>query len=403
MTTVKKILYLVGSLDQGGTERHLMQVLPRLADLGFRPVVFTLTHKGRLAPVFEDLGIRVLEPWMARYLRHAPSLLRWTLLVPLSTIRLCVTLIRYNPAIVHFFLPQSYMLGSFCSFVTGNRIRVMSRRSLNLYQHKRPFLASVERWLHTRMNAVLGNSRAVTKELMQEGVGVGRLGLLYNGIDLAPFMSLPSRHCVRQNIGVGEKVLLLVCTANLIPYKGHAELLCALGEIHLRLPEDWRCAMVGRDCGIGAELRELAQRKGIAEHIVWLGERNDAIAIISAAEIGILSSHEEGFSNSLLEGMAAGLPMVVTAVGGNGEAVIDGESGIVVPSRDSSALGDAILTLVGNPALRERMGIAGRQRVFENFSLDACVNRYAGLYRALLLQSDCNVQKALNAVPVEIT
>lgn len=273
----------------------------------------------------------------------------------------------------------------------------MSRRSLNRYQLKYPLLARVERWLHPHMDAVLGNSQAVVLELEQEGVNDDRLGLLYNGIDLAQFDNLPSRTSIRKNLGISEQALLMVCVANLIPYKGHADLIRALGEIHAELPGDWAVAMVGRDSGIGAELRALAEKEGIAKYIIWLGERSDAIAICSAADMGVLSSHEEGFSNSVLEGMAAEVAMVVTDVGGNGEAVINGECGIVVPARDTSALAQAILTLARDERMRERMAKAGRQRIIKEFSLDTCVDQYAGLYQALSVNRNCVVQQVLDA------
>lgn len=394
---MKRILFVIGDLDVGGAERHLVQILPRLACQKFSIIVYTLTRKGQLASILEDHGISVIEPPSAAYFRMLPFWLRRPLLIPLSVIRLLILLVRYRPAITHFFLPESYLLGSFCSFFAGRGIRIMSRRSLNRYQLKHTLLARVERWLHPRMNAVLGNSRAVVQELRGEGVQIDRLGLLYNGVDLAPFKTLPSRGSVRQSLDISQHALLMVCVANLIPYKGHADLIQALGEIHQELPNDWVIAMVGRDTGIGVELSLLAEKLGIAEHILWLGERADAIAIYAAAEIGVLASHEEGFSNSVLEGMAAGAAMVVTDVGGNGEAVLDGECGIVVPARNPSALGRAVLTLIYDADMRLRMAKAGHQRVVDKFTLDTCVNHYAALYRALLRDPNCAVQKALDS------
>lgn len=394
---MKTVLFVIGNLDLGGAERHLVQVLPKLADLNFCPIVYALTHKGKLAQEMVDKGVKVVQPPFADYLKKLPPLLKKSLLLPLTAITLCMLFIRLRPAVVHFFLPESYLLGGLCSLLTGKRIRIMSRRSLNRYQTRYPVLAKVERWLHPRMSAVLGNSNAVVLELKNEGVQMDRLGLLYNGIDPAPFDDLPSRGSVRRGLGISEQALLMVCVANLIPYKGHADLIQALGEIHQELPNDWVIAMVGRDNGMGVELSLLAEKHGIAEHILWLGERADAIAIYAAAEIGVLASHEEGFSNSVLEGMAAGAAMVVTDVGGNGEAVIDGVCGIVVPARNPSVLGKALLTLIYDTDMRLRMAKAGHQRVVEEFTLDACVSRYAGLYRALLRDSNCAVQKALDS------
>jgi glycosyltransferase involved in cell wall biosynthesis len=94
--------------------------------------------------------------------------------------------------------------------------------------------------------------------------------------------------------------------------------------------------------------------------------------------------------------MAAGVAMVVTDVGGNAEAVLDGECGIVVPARNPKALGEAILALVKDEDMRRRMAKSGHQRIVEKFSLDACVQQYAGLYQALLADPHCSVQNALD-------
>lgn len=392
-----KIVFVIGNLDVGGAERHLAQVLPKLKHVGFSPLVYTLTHKGKLAAVLESQGVRVVEPWFSGYFRRMPALFRRLLLTPFSLVAFCILMLRYRPSVVHFFLPESYLLGGVSSWLMGPRIKVMSRRSLNLYQLKYPVLARVERVLHSGMNAILGNSKAVVRELAGEGVRISRLGLLYNGIDLDVFEKLPTRSLVRSGLGISSDALVMVCVANLLPYKGHIDLIHALGEIRLALHRDWVIVLVGRDCGIAPELKALAKRLGVAEHILWVGERSDAIAICSAADIGVLSSHQEGFSNSVLEGMAAGIAMVVTNVGGNAEAVTDGVSGLVVPARDPSALGRALLTLANDTTARQSMARAGRQRVVENFSLTTCVNRYAGLYRALLSHPDCDVQQALDA------
>ena len=107
--------------------------------------------------------------------------------------------------------------------------------------------------------------------------------------------------------------------------------------------------------------------------------------LLAAADIGILSSNcNEGFSNGILESMAAGLPMVVTAVGGNAEAVLDGQTGFVVPPHDPTTLGNAILTLADDPCLRKKMGTRARARATEHFSLAASAATYRELYENLL-------------------
>lgn len=399
---VGRILYVIGNLDVGGAERHLVQVLPKLARRGFSLTVYTFSHKGKLAPLLEDAGVEVLEPVFVSSLRKLPPVIRKPLLLLVSVPSFLFWLVRLRPAFVHFFLPEAYLLGGMCSLPFGGPIRIMSRRSLNRYQLKYPLLALVERWLHSRMDAVLGNSQAVVRELEQEGVSRKRLGLLYNGIDLEPFNHLPSRASIRKSMGIGEQALLMVCVANLIPYKGHADLIRALANICAELPDGWKIAMVGRDTGIGDELNKLAELLGVSEHILWLGERSDVIALYSAADIGVLCSHQEGFSNSVLEGLASTTAMVVTNVGGNAEAVLNGECGIVVPAHDPMALGGAILALAQDKDMRHRMAILGNARVKQKFSIDICIARYSNLYHSMFMEKGRCVQDAIESAQKDI-
>ena len=115
-----------------------------------------------------------------------------------------------------------------------------------------------------------------------------------------------------------------------------------------------------------------------------VGARTDVPELLSLADIGLNVSHEEGFSNAVIEGMAAGLPMVVTDVGGNREAVVDGESGFVVPARDPEAMADALRLLIDDPRLREKFGAAGAGRVRENFGLARCIARYERIFDGVL-------------------
>ena len=381
-----EVFCVIGDLDVGGTERHLAQVLPELVARGVRPVVYTLTHRGVLAPVLESAGVQVIAPPAADRIRLLPRWLRAGVILPLTTLCLAYQLVRRRPSVAHFYLPAAYLLGGFCSLAAGVPVRVMSRRSLNRYQARHRVLAGLERWLHRRMTAVLGNSQAVVRDLLTEGVSPERVGLLHNGIDLRPFAGPARRDSLRAQFGVSEETLLIICVANLIPYKGHRDLFQALAGIRASLGVDWRLLCVGEGGEYRHVLEAEAKRLGIEAHVHFLGSRSDVPALLMASDVGVLASHEEGFSNSILEGMAAGLPMVVTAVGGNGEAVEDGETGRVVPPQDLHALGLALAELAVDPELRKRFGSAGRARVAQRYSLEVCVARYAGLYEGLLTQ-----------------
>ena len=259
----------------------------------------------------------------------------------------------------------------------------MSRRSLNVYRDSRPFVWRFEQFLHPHMTAILGNSLSVVRELRyDEHVSADRLGLIYNGVRAVP--ASQSRETCREKLGLPPSALVLVIVANLIPYKGHRDLFQALAIASSRLPASWRLLVVGEDYGAGDGLKALARELKIDNKTSFFGLRSDVSEILAAGDIGLLCSHQEGFSNAIIEGMAAGLPMIVTDVGGNPEAVLDELTGIVVPPRDPARLADALIRLAGDTSLRERFGEAGRARAAEKFSLEQVVGSYDALYRTLL-------------------
>jgi len=379
-----KILYVIGSFMLGGTERHLCQILPRLRDRGWDVSLYCVRQRGSLTPRLEEAGVKVIGPPLEKALPGNGSLMR-TLRLPASALKLAILLLRRRPNIVHFFLPEAYLVGAPLAFLTGTKVRIASRRNLNRYQAKRPLVAKLEHALHPHMQAVLGNSRAIMRELVdEEGCPTDRAVLIYNGIDLAPYAALPDKASARAALGLEANAFVAVILANLIPYKGHHDLIEALAKIQDRLPSPWRLLCAGRDEGSAAELQALARDRNIADNVRLLGECADPLGLLAASDVGILCSHEEGFSNAILEYMAAGLPVVATDVGGNPEAVIDGETGLIVPPRNPDALGDALLKIASDPARAVSMGAAGRARVESTFRLEACVQHYDALYRALL-------------------
>jgi len=368
------VLIVVPRLAVGGTERHLLFVLPRLVARGFRLSVCATGGAARLDDAFRQGGVEVLVRRSDR---------SRGLGAPGAIAHVWRMLRRLRPDLVHFSAPEAYLLGGPVAARAGPDLRLMSRRSLNAYQQRHPVGARVERWLHRRMTAILGNSRAVCDDLRAEGVPEHKLGMIPNGVDTALYRP-GDRTAARVAADLPAQALVLTTVANFYPYKGHADLFEALARAGDRLPTDWLLLLVGRDAGAESELRAQADRLGIAARLRWLGEREDVLPFLHASDVGLLCSHEEGFPNTVLEGMACGLPMLVTDVGGSPEAVVDRESGRVVPSRDPGMLAEALVELANDRELRERMGAAGRARVLSTFDLDRCVDDYERLYRALL-------------------
>jgi glycosyltransferase involved in cell wall biosynthesis len=382
----RRLLYVIGSLEVGGAEQHLVQVACQLKERGWNPELYAFTTGGPLSSHLQEAKIPVFglsSAWMNSF--PCKRLVARFRLIATFVFLAWIMLVR-RPALVHFFLPGAYIIGGVVSLFTFTRPRVMSRRSRNFYQQKHPYMTKIELFLHGHMDAVCGNSLAVVNDLKVEGVEAKKLHLIYNGIDLKRFSQIDPRNSLRQKLKIEENALVLICIANLIPYKGHRDLLEALAEARSLLPQSWACLCIGRDDGIGADLKVLATELGIEDNVRWLGGRSDVPNLLSCADIGILCSHEEGFSNAVLEGMAAGLPMIVTDVGGNAEAVIDRITGRVVPPRHPSRLAQAILEMAADTK-RGEMGKLGCERVSEKFSLTSCVDQYEALYDQTLQQS----------------
>ena len=173
-----------------------------------------------------------------------------------------------------------------------------------------------------------------------------------------------------------------ICVARLDALKGINDLVRGVAECKtMRVGFD--LSLVG-DGPCRGELEGLVRSLDLSDEISFLGWREDVPALLMHADMYVLASYTEGMPLSILEAMAAGLPVVATAVGGVPELVQDGVTGLLVPPRDPQALAGAMSRLVKDPALRRRMGEAGRRRVEEHFSFDRMVQQYEDLYRELL-------------------
>ncbi len=385
--SLPRILFVTKKMVLGGAERHLAQLLPLLQARGIAVELFVLERGGELEAELTKAGVTISGP---------PRRSGRVMHLFAAATALYRRVRKMRPDILHFFLPEPYLVGAMVAIATGHRTSIMSRRSLAHYHRNHPWFGRVERILHRRMAALLGNSKAVVDELVVEAGDRRKIGLIHNGVTVAQLARDETRAAQRAVLGIPADAFVMVIVANLFHYKGHADLLDALGTIALQLPRPWRLVVIGRDEGEGHQLLSQAERLGIADRILWLGECRDVQVILPAADVGLLVSHQEGFSNALIEAAGQGLPMVATAVGGNLDAIADGHSGLLVPPQDPAALAAAILDLATHPQQRRDMGLAARERTLELFSQEACVSRYERLYRGIGAPSGRSVQAIID-------
>lgn len=392
-STPKSLLVVIPSLHHGGSETHLSQILPGLRAKGWEITVFLTSGCGEIAKQLESCGIIIRRPSKSFSKMHNKHKLLRVPLVAITFFELSKYLIKHRPNIVHFMLPEAYLLGGLCCITTRQKNLSMNRRSLNNYQKKYPILRKFEHWLHKKMSCIITNSQQNVQQLIgEEGVAKEKVKLIYNGLDYTKFSNLNTlnQESIRQEFNFAPSSFTIIVIANIIPYKGHATLLSALNKISAQLPSDWQLLCVGHKHDYINELEKLSSELNITHHVHWLGAQQSVVPLLAISNLAISCSYEEGFSNAILEAMAASLPLIVTDVGGNPEAIIADESGLVVPARDDHALANAILQMASNKVLAQKMGAAARQRATEHFSLSTCVNAYHDIFTKIIIPAkDC--------------
>ncbi len=369
------LLYVVGSLEVGGAERQIVELCRRLDSDRFSPEVATLGMSGAMAAGLKESGVRVYAfratsrvLRSARDPRRAISALR-------GVFRLRKLIRQRRPAILHAFLPEACVVAAAATKKNGPPSLIVAKRSLvETISWAPPYLA-LARFANRRAGVIHVNSEAVRRDVIaREGGPREKVRLVYNGVDTGRFRSpAEPRPGPRARVGM---------LANFIAYKGHREILQAVNTLHLDFPflELW---LWGRDGPSSGALAELCRAWGLESRVRFLGVVEDPAEALRQVDVFVSASYAEGFSNSILEAMATGLPVIATAVGGSVEQVEDGKTGVLVPPRDPEALRKALKAVISDDAFAARLGLAARRRAVERFSVERMVRDMASLYEDL--------------------
>ncbi len=211
--------------------------------------------------------------------------------------------------------------------------------------------------------------------------------VVYDGVDVPPLASDAERRALREELGlpIGER--LVVMAGQVAEVKGIWDYIDAAARLVARhVPV--KLVVLGDDLKNKGETRikaeEMVRERGLADHVRFLGFRPNAQRLIPAFDMVAVPSHVEPLGNATLEAMATARPVIGARVGGIPEMVVDGETGLLVPSKDPDRLADAIERLVGDPARAARLGQNGRARAIAKFSIPAHVNHVAGIYDQVL-------------------
>ncbi len=363
------ILFLARSLDRGGAERQLVVLAKGLVRRGHAVAVAVFFGGGVYEAELAKTGVRVINLGKRG---------RWDVLPFLN--RLVRFLRKERPAVMHSYLGVPNILAAVLKpLLPGTRI-VWGVRASNVDLSRYDWLSRLAYVLERRLarfaDRIIANSQAGKRYAVANNFPEDKIIVVPNGIDTTYFRFDPEgRHQVRSEWGLGEDEVLIGLVARLDPMKDHPTFLEAASHI-ARGRHDVRFVCVGEgSAGYLETIKQQAVALGLIEQLILAGARDNMPAVYSALDIASSSSSfGEGFSNTIAEAMACGVPCVVTDVGDSAHIV--GDTGSVVAPGDGSALAAAILNLTNLPSEeRQALGDAGRARIVSEFGLDRLVQR----------------------------
>ena len=242
------------------------------------------------------------------------------------------------------------------------------------------------RWV-SRQASMVAVSEDLKRFIVQNvGIDSTRITVLYNGVDVPLAPDPADIETCRREMNLPEIDRVIGVVGNLYPVKGHQYLIDAIPAVLERYPNT-SFVFAGRG-HLESDLKQQVNRLGLDKRVHFLGLRQDIPRILALLDVFVLPSLSEGLSMAILEAMMAGKPVIATRVGGNPEIVLDGETGFLVPPKDSHALGESLIALLKNRQLAVQFSEKGRRRAEVQFSLQTMVNAYEALYEERLrLQS----------------
>ena len=373
------VLQLIDSFHQGGSERQAIQLTRLLHESGrFNVRLASLGSEGTLRDAAEalDLGEIPSFPLNNFYDLNALAQLR----------HLMTFLRRERVAILHTHDFYTNVFGMAAGSFARVPARIASMRETGGMRNGAQKNAQLV--AYRLAQKVIANSEAVRRELVDQGIRDTKISVVYNGIDINRMVSTVSRPETLSLLGLppesnGVRRNFITIVANMRhDVKDYPMFLRAARRVKTEVPDV--AFLLAGEGELTESIRALASELGLESSTFFLGRCEKIAELLSISDVCVLSSKAEGFSNSILEYMAAARPVVATDVGGAGEAIVEGVTGYLVQSGDDRTMAQRIMSLLRDPEKASAIGIQGRRLVEERFSCAAQLKRTEELYDKLL-------------------
>jgi glycosyltransferase involved in cell wall biosynthesis/acetyltransferase-like isoleucine patch superfamily enzyme len=365
-----RLLYCIDTVGQNaGPDKQLAEIIRRIDCGRFEVHLCVLQDSDRLHELAERCHTLVL-----------PMRRLWSLHGLRQIFRLRRYINEHKIDVIHTFLNKANILAILAAWCSRCPVVISSRRNLGYW------LTPFYLWLYRRLDRIttrlLANSERVKRFAIEtEGVPPEQVDVLYNGVDMEQYAPGAGDPSVPAALGIPADAKVVGIVANLRPVKDHALFLRAAKQVTDAVPEA-TFLLVGRG-PLRGELGRQAEQLGIAGRVFFTDGAGAVADHLARMSVACLSSESEGFSNAVLEYMAAGLPVVATDAGGNAEAVEHGVNGFIVPHGAPDALAEPIIELLRDDAKREDMGRRASERCRDRFEIAAAVRRHEEYYASL--------------------
>lgn len=357
------ILHTESSKGWGGQENRTLNEMLALRGRGHRLAV--ICQPGA------KLGVRAREAGFQTFEIPMRNILK---LSDLLALRRCIR--QFGADVVNTHSGRDTQMA-------GLAARSLGRRRPYIVRTRHLALPITSRFTYNSLvDQVVTVSRFVADFLARSGVRRERLAPVPTGIDFSRYVPAPAGGTLRAELGLAADAPLVGTVAILRMKKGHAELLEAVPRVRARFP-DAHFVFAG-DGPMQERLAARIAELGLGHCVHMLGLRRDVVNVLQSLDLFVLPTHQEALGTAFIEAAAMGLAAVGTRVDGVPEVVLEGETGLLVPARDSAALAEAIVRLLGDPERRRAMGEAASRYVRERYSVDAMATGMLAVYEKLL-------------------